>query len=265
MKKLILLLVAVTFLMSMFACSKKEEKEPVTLFPQGSENDSQTEDAPTVKVNDTYEKVLFEITEVDSSQKVQVVDNSLDYRTTDSYRYEKTATDEAVRKLSEATEKYSSVKIEGINVFDCMDDGESVYYSFSISHSYTVESGGRINNIFYCDVGVKKSDETVFDASDIVFNVKNGYSVFVKRTEKNSTDEVLCDGEDESIKEAVKAFATKRLKKPEIARIFSVTEIENGIYEVICSGENSYGHHIKDSMQIGVEYIEDDGILKLSL
>ena len=147
MKKLILLLIP-TILLCFCACGQKETEEKVTLFPEETETFI-VEETVNVKVNDTYDKVLFEATQNGNTEPFRVIDDSLDYRTTASYRFEKTATDEAVRRLSEITAKYSDVKINSVSVFDCMDDGESVYYSFNIRYSYTVASGGRIDNLFY--------------------------------------------------------------------------------------------------------------------
>ncbi len=249
---------------SLCSCGDKKQTEPVTLFPEGSETVNAKEEAPSVRVNDTYDKVLFEMTGQDTSEKVEVLDDSMDYRTTDSYRHEKAATDEAVRLFYEEMQKYSDITIDSVSVFDCMDDGEAVYYSFSIRHTYTVESGGSISNTYYCDVGIEKSDETAFDPSERLDEVREGYSVFKKRTEKNSVVQVTCDGDEESKKEAMKTFVRDRLKKAETSQIFSVTEIDEGMYEIICSGENSYGLIIKDSAEIKAEYSEENGILILS-
>ncbi len=245
------------------SCGQKEQTEPVTLFPQGSERVISEKEEPSVKVNDTYDKVLFEMTESDGLRNIEVFDDSLDYRTTDSYRYEKAATDEAVRLFYENMQRYPDAVIDSVSVFDCMDDGEAVYYSFGIRHTYTVESGGKISSTYYCDVGIVKEDESAFDPSEKLDSVREGYSVFKKRTEKNSAAEITCDGDSESVKEAVKAFVKERLKKAETSQIFSVTEIDYGMYEVICSGENSYGLIIKDSAEITAEYSEENGVLVL--
>lgn len=263
MKKTVLLFLVLMSLVSFCSCGEKPQKEPVTLFPEAMESVTQTEEKRDVKVNDTYDEVLFEITEQDSSEKVAVLDDSADYRTTDSYKFERQATERAVEEFKKATERYKDVKIHGVSVFDCMDDGDSVYYSFSVRHSYTVESGGKIDNTFFCDVGIRKSDESAFDASPYIYDVTNGYSVFVVRTDKNAYAELPCDGDD-SVKESVQSFAEERLKKPDTAQFFSVTETDDGLYEVICSGENSYGLIIKDSVQIKAQYFAEEGVLRLS-
>ena len=145
-----------------------------------------------------------------------------------------------------------------------MDDGNAVYYSFSIGYGYTVESGGHIDNVYNCDIGINKSDESVFDSSNQIYDIMAGYSLFVESNDDNAYDEVSCNGDEESIKEAVRAFATDRLKKSDTAQVFSVIKNDDGMYEVICSGENSYGLIIKDSLQVTAEYSSENGVLKIS-
>lgn len=234
------------------ACQRAEDSaEPITLFPQNSAVESTTaapapeftEPTSVPAVNKTYGQTLSQI------QSVQVLDTAQAYRTEDSYRLEQKAVEAAKAMFCAELYDPSSFNVLNSNVWNCVDDGENVYYSIYIKASYTVESGETMQSGFFGDVGVRKADETAFDAADTIDAVTERYDPF--REEKRNHAPFA----DTDFEQAARTIALQRLKYPDSASQTVVRFIgesdaspaENAgyrQYDVFCEAKNDYGMQI---------------------
>ena len=168
-----------------------------------------------------------------------VEDASVLYRTKDSYQYESIALQAAKEEYLQTLSIPQSLLVRRFTLWNCSDDGECVYYEIHIDGSYLVESGERISSGYFCAVGVKKADQSTFDAADLIDDAADRYSVFL--TDNHSDASAL--EETDPIRAAEK-IALQRLKHPDQGKILSTAMIdeqpESIQVEVMCSGLNDY-------------------------
>lgn len=239
MKKTIFV-AALLSLLFLASCQKTEDSaEPITLFPavtatEAAETTAKIEESSVPTVNKTYGQTLSQM------QSVDVLDTAEVYRTEDSYRFEQKAADAAQNQFCAELYDPSTFKVLDCNVWNCVDDGQSVYYSIYIKASYSVESGDTATSGFFADIGIRKSDETSFDATDTIDSVVDQYSAFrdVPRTHAPIA------GED--FESAAKRIATERLKRPATASEFVVQfipqtdTVQVRRYDVFCEAQNDF-------------------------
>ncbi|MBQ7542874.1 MAG: hypothetical protein IJT44_11350 [Clostridia bacterium] len=182
-------------------------------------------------------------TEIDG---ITVRDMSVLYRTEDSYVFENAAFSSALSSFRGSVSMPDTLKVLNASVFNCADNGEAVFYSFSLKGTYTVESGEQITSGYSCDVGVQKSDSLAFDASEQIDDVVDAYSLFVLPEDDDKP--AVQSGVDPV--ESAEQIAVSRLKNKEQATVVSseiVAEFSDTLQiEVLCRGVNDYGMEIPD-------------------
>ena len=185
-----------------------------------------------------------------SKSKVQdaaVLDTAVDYRTTDSYRFEAQAVAAARNMLCETLFAPQTLNVKSANVWNCVDDGENVYYSVHMDVSYKVESGDQIERGYFCDVGVCKADGSAFDAADSLDSVVEKYSVYTEYPRDKSA-EIQDGSEAEQYENAAAEIAGKHLKFPDTAKFISVTAAAQDEayrqYDVQYEAANDYGMRV---------------------
>lgn len=246
------------------ACRKAEDPaEPITLFPPQttaqSTNSAQVsvppDSTPAPAANKTYGQTLSQI------QSVPVLDTAEVYRTQDSYRLEQKAVQAAKEMFCAALYDPSTFTVRDSNLWNCVDDGENVYYSVYMKASYTVESGETIQSGFFGDVGIHKSDESAFDAADTIDDAVERYAAF-RETTRSHTPFESADYEH-----AAKTIASERLKYPDSAVEMAVQyrgihdagttdSVQYRQYDVFCQAENDYGMRIPSCYSV---YLRSDG------
>ena len=243
MKKTILI-AALLMLLFLPACGNTEQSaEPITLFPpvtvtERAETTAKVQETSVPTVNKTYGQSNTQI------QSVDVLDSAEMYRTEDSYRLEQKAVEAARDMFCADLFAPSTFTVLDSNLWNCVDDGQSVYYSVYIKASYTVESGDTATSGFFGDIGIRKSDESSFDAADTIDSVVDKYSAFQDVVRNHAP----IAGDD--FESAVRTIATERLKFAKSASDFVVQYVDSADtesyrqYDVICRAQNSYGMRI---------------------
>lgn len=196
-----------------------------------------------LSANDTYGKSGM-------AEDILVRDESVCYRTEDSYRLEPIAVQAALEMLRGSLIQPDSLQIKDCVVSGCADDGDCTYYDVSFSVSYTVGSGERIDSGEMYSVGVRKSDETSFDASESIGSVRKQYSIF--RMDKSLTTYTSDGTENDVYRFGAGKIALSHLKHPKSGKVLSVSErdgVSSGtlfVYDVLCEGENDFSLRIPD-------------------
>ena len=126
-----------------------------------------------LSANDSYGKSS-------RSGDVLVRDESVLFRTEDSYRLEPVAVRAAEEILRSSMMEPDSLQIKDCIVSNCADDGTCTYYDVSFSFSYSVPPDQRIDSDGVYSVGVRKTDESTFDTSKDIFRILKAYSIFQK-------------------------------------------------------------------------------------
>ena len=179
------------------------------------------------------------------SDGVRVQDNSVLYRTADSYRLEPNALDAAKAAFLESLSSPDNLQITQAMLWDCADDGDNTYYSVYLMGVYQIESGEKLDRGFFYDVGVRKADGSAFDSSDRLEEVLETYSIF--RQIPESADDLPAADADDAL-EFAKQTAYSRLKNAKTGEIQSAAVVETDAQtqqiEVLGFGENGYGMQI---------------------
>ena len=181
---------------------------------------------------------------------VPVADESVRYRTADSERLEPVAVRDAEDQLRRSCADPDSLQITDASVFDCADDGDSVYYRIHFVASRVVYSGERLESGYFYDVGVRKADETAFDASETIDDVIDAYSIF--RPAARSEPIPFDPADAEAFESAARQIASSRFKNASTGKVLSVKQRENesdrtaSVWDVLCEGENDYGMTLQD-------------------
>ena len=220
-------------LLILSACGSKHSPETTTV----SDSVSQTQ-VPQVEVN-KGKPANSTLGNISSYDGASVEDASVLYRTRDSYSLENLALDAAKADLMQTLSMPQTLLVRRYTVWDCADDGDCVYYVVHIDASYVVESGERLSAGYFCDIGIDKSTQQPFDASDRIDEVTEKYSLFLSEC---TQDQKALD-ESDPIRAAEK-IALSRLKYPDQGKVVSsqIVEEESDYLqiEVLCSGLNDY-------------------------
>lgn len=257
MKKAILLFLCLAVLF-LTACGKPSDVTDTTAATAAAE--SQTHEPFTAEdrasANDTYGQTGL-------SAGLSVRDESVLYRTQDSYRYEAIAVRAAADMLRGSLAQPDSLQIADSVVSACADDGACVYYDVSFSYSYAVASGERVDSGGLYSVGVRKEDETAFDASDRIRGVIRQYSVF--RNDDSLTSYTPDADEKDAFTAAAGKIALSHLKDPASGKVLSVSQQSGffdpslSVFDVFCEGTNDFDMRIP---QVYTAYlVSDDGII----
>ena len=260
MKKACLLFLCLAALL-LTACGKT----PETDVSATSESDSVTQEEEPVTAQD----LLSANDSYGVSTKygsVSVRDESVRFRTEDSYRLEPIAIRAAEEMLRGSMNQTDSLQIRDCVVSNCADDGENTYFDVSFSFSYVVAFDQRIDNAKLYSVGVRKADETAFDSSGDIARVLRRYSIF----QKSERDHVcLPDANDPDLyASAAKEIALSHLKNTESGMALSARECPDvsgnsfSAWEVLCEGENDFGMRIPDVYTVYLAY-DGDRIIEI--
>ena len=213
-----------------------------------------------VSANDSYD----EVSKIDG---ISVTDRSVQYRTEDSFRLQPVAVRAALDLIRESLAKPDSLKITNVNVWNCADDGTSVYYSIYLNTTSLVGTGERVRRVYYYDLGVRKSDETAFDASGSMEQVLEAYSVFLLQAERDSVVDDLSSVDTDAFESAARIIALSRLKNAQTGTILSAVLRRNesdgtvSVWDVLCEGENDFGMRIADVYTVYLRF-EDGKIVE---
>ncbi|MBQ7545477.1 MAG: hypothetical protein IJT41_00735 [Clostridia bacterium] len=231
MKQAVVCILIATLLVVLSACGSAVREDTTSQSVSDAMQD-QTQLHTGVSANST----LGSISTYDGAS---VEDASVLYRTRDSYQYEEIALRAAKQEYMQTLSIPQSLLVRRYTLWNCSDDGKCVYYEIHIDGSYLVESGERISSGHFCAVGVRKADQSVLDASDLIDDTADRYSVFLS---ENNSDTLQLE-ETDPIRAAEK-IALQRLKHPDQGKILSsviVNEQPESIQiEVLCSGINDY-------------------------
>ena len=210
-----------------------------------------------VSANDSYG-------ETKQIEGVSVRDESVRYRTKDSYRLEPVAVRAAEDLLRGSLMLPDSLQIKDCVVSDCTDDGDRTFYTVSFFASYAVDSGERIESGSHYSIGVNKADETTFDASNESRVVLQKYSIFERAHE---TAGFPADTNDSAAYvSAAKQIAASRFKHPDSGKVISAeprpdaSDDTIAVWDVLCEGENDFGLTIPDIYTAYLVY--EDGIIR---
>lgn len=196
-----------------------------------------------LSANDSYGKSK-------RSGDVLVRDESVLFRTEDSYRLESVAVRAAEEILRSSMMEPDSLQIKDCIVSNCADDGTCAYYDVSFSFSYSVPPDQRIDNDGVYSVGVRKADESTFDASEKTVRILKAYSIFQKT--EGETSYTSDANESDAYASAASEIAASHLKNRKTGTVISARPQPDGsgesfyVWEVLCEGENDYGMRIPD-------------------
>ncbi len=198
---------------------------------------------PRLSANDTYGDSR-------SSGSVPVRDESVQFRTKDSYALEPIAVDAAEKMLRDSLSQPDSLQIRDCVVSGCADDGECVYYDVSFFYSYSVAFDQQLDDGSAYAVGVRKQDKSPFDASENIRRVRKAYSIY----QKPEYGHTVPSGEKDTqaFSSAAEEFALSHLKKAQNGSVLSSKERPDlsgqaySVWEVLCEGENDFGMRIPE-------------------
>ena len=262
MRRAVLVLVCVC-MAALTACDKPQTAdnpaEPITLFPPKA--DVQTTIAParvttTASAKETAARHIANDSYGEThtlSDAQEVTDDSLQFRTEDSYRFESAAVERAREQFREEVPLPDTLEITNIHVSDCTDDGKSVYYAVSMDGNYALQSGERVERSVLYDLGVNKRSGEVFDAQMQAIEVMQAYSLFVPKDTALSA----ADGEAD---DALNALVPKLLKDAGKTKVLSVQAVDGrpDVYTVLAEGVNDYGISIRETRDVEL-LRQDDG------
>ena len=263
MMKKICSLVLCFCILSLAACGSASMTEttvaaddPVSLTVQNTETDARAE---VLSANEAYGSVSDTVC-------IPVTDRSALFRTADSFRLQPIAVRAAREMIMQDIAQSDSLEISNVNVWNCADDGKSVYYSFYFNCSIAVGSGERVRHACFYDIGVRKADEVSFDAADVMEQVLEAYSVYRLQAECDFafTSETV---DLDAFVSAAKQIASSRMKPADSGKVLDVKqrpeESDGAIYvfDVLCEGENDFGMRIPDVYTVYLR-IENDRVVE---
>ena len=254
MKKTFALLLCLTCLfLPSCGSAPADDSSSATSF-ETTESVETTKRADVLYANDAYGSA-------EKTDGVSVTDRSVQYRTKDSVRLEPVAVRAAEQQIRNAVAQPDSLEIKSVNVSNCADDGACVYYTLYFNTFSLVGTGEQVRHVYYYDIGVRKSDETTFDASGEMQRVLEAYSIFQLQASRDTVvfDSPMPMTETAAFSDAAEKIAVSRLKKAD-GNVVSVkqrlreSDGSEAVWDVLCEGENDYGMRITDVYAVYFRY-----------
>ena len=245
MRRIICLAFVCCLLFGAAACGKQASDPPekITLFPPHTASTAAESTVSSGRDSASLVNKTYGTAARDDAAGV-VTDYSKTFRTDDSYALESVALQKARQMFAGTISMPETLKLTDVKVIECADDGECVYYRFYLQARYRVETGEEIRRKDFLIVGVRKSDQSAFDASDALRGIMIRYSIY-----KDTVSDSLASTTDPQ--DAAVQIALRQLKDPDTGRVVQAVFRDDlsdlsflPVYDVVCVGRNDYDMEI---------------------
>ena len=194
-----------------------------------------------------------------------VTDYSETYRSDVSYTLEPVALEQAKSMFAQTVSRADTLTVREVQVIGCAEDRDNAYYRIYMNALYRVETGEEITRSAYMDVGVRMSDRSAFDATQVIADVFSRYSIYQEKvalTAIPQSDPDTPDYEDAAMQIAVRQLKTSASGKAvrAVRQDDLCDEPQLSVYDVLCVGVNDYGNTIPCVYTVYMAF--EDGVVR---